>query len=419
METLMKIKNGTIIVILFSICIIDSANAQDESVNKQGGYKIEGIITDSEKHAIPYVNISIKGTSIGTMTNDDGAFTINVSEEFIDDTIVVSHIGYETQYFMPDLQNLIKRNIELKEVMYSLDEVSISPIDAFSIIQKAIIQIPNNYPSTQYESEAFYREVVTENRKYIEYAEGLIAILHNPFDPIEKKEDLIKLIQSRKKKNDIEEYELSRKTSNPIGGPVSCIKYNSIKNHPSFLKPNAMELYNYDLIDIIEHSGREVYIIEFDQNDDVKKSLYKGTIYIDKESLAFIHLNFGKSPKGIGYALPRGFPKAMMKLFSMSMVGTDRKVIVNYKLYYDTWYLSSINYIEVASFIRNEKPYDIVSTKNLVITNINSEIKNLYLKGEVLKSGEFKDQIGEYDEDFWGNYNIIPINIELQNQLKK
>ena len=384
-------------------------------------FKVEGNITNTEKQAIPYANISIKGTSIGAMSNEDGNFILNVSEEYIYDTIVVSHIGYKAYYFIIDKLHLINNKIELSEALYSIGEVSISPIDPFKLIQKAITQIPQNYNDTEYESEGFYREVITENDKYIEFAEGIISVLHKPYIVNEKKQesDLIKLVQSRRKKNELEEYELSNKVSNPIGGPVSCIKYNSIKKHPSFLGPNAQKSYDYKLLDIMEYLGREVYVVEFDQNNDVKKALYKGTIYIDKESLAFIKFNYRKSTKGIKYGLPRGLNKAILKLLSMNMDGFDRKVTVDYKFYDSKWHLNSINYTEVASFIRNEKLYDIISTKNYLTTKINDAISNSYQKDEVLKSGEFKDQIGEYDENFWGNYNIIPLNEVLQKQLNK
>ena len=163
--------------------------------------------------------------------------------------------------------------------------------------------------------------------------------------------------------------------------------------------------------------SRELYVIDFDQKDHVKKSLYKGKIYIDKKTFAIVHLNYYKSPKGIKYALPGGLPKAILKIFKMSMEGFDKRVMVNYKLCNDKWFLSSIIYKEKASFIRKGIPYDLISTKDFLITQINNQIENTYLKDEVLKSGEFKDQIGKYNEDFWGDYNIIPINIELEKQL--
>lgn len=413
MNTNLKSKTGIIISLLNMFFIFGNSYGQEF-------FKIEGRITNSQNQPIQFANISINKTSIGTISNENGDFVFSIPKENIDDTIIVSHIGYLTLYLKADRNNLNNQKIEMPETSYLLDEIEIYPIDPFSIILKSIGQITQNYCNMEFESEGFYREVITENDKYVEYAEGLLTTLQKPYNPRQKKqeEDLIKLIESRRKKNELEEYELSKKTKNPIGGPVSCIKYNSIKYHPSFLKANASECYNYKLTGILDYSGRDVYVIEFDQKDKVKKSLYKGEIFIDKETLAFVQLNYRKSPKGIKYSLPGAVIRGILKLFSISMEGFDKNVIVCYKMYNDEWYLSSINYTELASFIRKGKPYDIISTKNFLITFINDEISNSYLKDEVLKSGEFKDQIGEYDESFWGNYNIIPINQKLNKQLK-
>ncbi|MFC2117391.1 carboxypeptidase-like regulatory domain-containing protein [Bacteroidota bacterium] len=414
MRTIFKLKTGIIILLLVLTFIKEKCYGQEF-------FKIEGKITNSKNQAIPYVNISIKKTSIGTMSNDDGEFILSISEEYINDTVLVSHIGYLTQNFIVDKKNLNNHKIELSEASYSLKEVSVRPIDPFSILQKAISQITQNYYNTEYESEAFYREVIMENDSYIEYAEGILTIFQKPYSKDIKKQekDLIRVIESRRNKNNLKEYELSKKVRNPIGGPVTCLKYNPIKFHPSFMRTNSNEKYNYKLVDILEYSGRNLYVIEFDQNDKIKKSLYKGKIYIDKETLAFIHLNYYKSPKGIKYSLPGGLAKAVLKMFKISMEGFDRRVIVNYKLFNGKWCLSSINYKEKASFIKKEIPFDIISTKDLLVSQINHKIENSYTKNEVLKSGEFKDQVGEYNENFWGNYNVIPINKELKKQILK
>jgi len=384
--------------------------------------RTEGVIYNSKNQPIKDVTISIKWTSIGTISNENGEFVFIIPKKSLTDTIAVSHIGYSTKYYLSDTNNLLNQKIELLEASYTLDEVQILPTDPFSIILQAKNNIHVNYQNEAYESEGFYREVIKENDKYIEYAEGLLTTLHSPYEKDKKKQnkDLIKLIESRRKKSELENYELSKKISNPIGGPVSCLKYNSVKYPPSFLRPDAQKLYNYKLKDIIDYSGRGVYVIEFNQKEEIKKSLYQGKIYIDKESLAFVHLTYQKYPKAIKYALPGAVTGGLLKLLtSISMVNSDKKVNVHYKTYNGKWYLSYIEYTEIAGFIRKGKSYDILSTKNYLITQIFDEIENSYLEDEILISGEFKDQIGEYDENFWGNYNIIPLEREMKKQIER
>ena len=57
---------------------------------------VRGTVTDgSSGESLPGVNIVIKGTSVGTSTNTDGSYELNVPS--LTDTLVVSFIGYLTQ----------------------------------------------------------------------------------------------------------------------------------------------------------------------------------------------------------------------------------------------------------------------------------------------------------------------------------
>ena len=59
------------------------------------GVSVKGKVLDQQNHPIEMVNVSIKGTTIGTVTNSLGEFTLPpVSGESI--VIVFSFIGYET-----------------------------------------------------------------------------------------------------------------------------------------------------------------------------------------------------------------------------------------------------------------------------------------------------------------------------------
>jgi TonB-dependent starch-binding outer membrane protein SusC len=58
--------------------------------------KVEGtVLSDENGAALPGVNVVLKGTSIGTTTDADGKYTMNVSGQ--DATLVFSFIGYKSQ----------------------------------------------------------------------------------------------------------------------------------------------------------------------------------------------------------------------------------------------------------------------------------------------------------------------------------
>lgn len=59
--------------------------------------QVSGRIVDEKGNPVANVSVVVKGTSIGTTTNDDGIFKLNVPEG--SNTLVVSFVGYKTQEY--------------------------------------------------------------------------------------------------------------------------------------------------------------------------------------------------------------------------------------------------------------------------------------------------------------------------------
>jgi len=84
--------------------------------------KVSGVVYDENDEVIPFANIIFKGSTIGTISNEDGKFYLESNETYT--TLLVSYLGYETASV-----ELKARNFELKIVLKendaSLDEVVI------------------------------------------------------------------------------------------------------------------------------------------------------------------------------------------------------------------------------------------------------------------------------------------------------
>jgi hypothetical protein len=87
---------------------------------------VTGKITDiSTSEVLPFVNVSFKSSNIGTVTLDDGSFTIETNKPF--DTLVIVCVGFDKQY-IPVKKNTIQEiNIELVPSDYTLEEIIILP----------------------------------------------------------------------------------------------------------------------------------------------------------------------------------------------------------------------------------------------------------------------------------------------------
>ena len=103
-------------------------------------YNVKGFITDKNNNPLTYASIVIKGTGIGTTTNLQGEFFLNLTEGNY--SIIFQHIGYKS------LEKKIKvhsedimLNIILEEQQYVLNEVTVKnggEDPAYEIIRNAI-----------------------------------------------------------------------------------------------------------------------------------------------------------------------------------------------------------------------------------------------------------------------------------------
>jgi len=103
-----------------------------------------GQIIDVESgKPIPYTNIGIIGKSVGTASDANGFFKIELNSKFDNDTLGISCIGYaskkyQIRNFKDEVKDPEKVKIELSPKIYHLNEVTIKPL-------KSKIYILGNY----------------------------------------------------------------------------------------------------------------------------------------------------------------------------------------------------------------------------------------------------------------------------------
>ncbi len=60
-----------------------------------GQNKINGVVKQSDSATLPYVNIGIKLKNIGTITNENGRFEFVIPQQYFNDTLTFSYVGFE------------------------------------------------------------------------------------------------------------------------------------------------------------------------------------------------------------------------------------------------------------------------------------------------------------------------------------
>jgi len=90
----------------------------------QGTIRVTGTVTSAvDGTPLPGLSIIVQGTSVGTITNTDGNYTINAPEDGI---LVFSFVGFRTQEVPVEGRNVI--NVSMEESIEALEEVVVTAL---------------------------------------------------------------------------------------------------------------------------------------------------------------------------------------------------------------------------------------------------------------------------------------------------
>ncbi len=125
----MKLKNFTKILDFVRICafgilpLFINLSLVNISVGRQVDTEITGKVNNDQGEALPGASIIVKGTTLGTITDAGGIYTINAPE---DATLVVSYVGYATYEIAVGGRSVIDFSLLLDET--ALSEVVVTAL---------------------------------------------------------------------------------------------------------------------------------------------------------------------------------------------------------------------------------------------------------------------------------------------------
>jgi hypothetical protein len=377
---------------------------------------LRGRIVDSaNEEPLSFASISVAGKSIGTVANDNGDFIIKLSESIINDSLVFSYNGYQAEYMkiadIKEKQLLIK----LKEIILNINPVIVKNISALDIVEEMTNKVVDNYSDENVMCTAYYRETTTENDRLLSICEAVLDVAKSPYRS-QLKDDQARIFKGRKNSNVDRKAKLKYKFE---GGVYNCLRLDIVKDIASFLSYESFNQYEYKYVRKVSNNNREMYVIEFDQKEDVDLPLYKGTLYIDDQSKALVSARFSISPRGIKYARNSLIKKTPRK-YQVRPLSADYQV--NYKFYNGKWYLDYVRgelRVKAKSdrFLFNST---FNSVAELVITEIDTTNKRRFRWNEIAKPNDaMTDYVPDNDIDFWNQYNIIQPEQPLSEAIKK
>ena len=433
------------ILLLGSAVVIPSRAQEADFDLDNNGITITGTVRDREtRRRMENVTVTLVGTSIGTVTNADGVFSLKISGALTSRNLEFSHIGYQNTSMLipatseitafssdsnPNSTSSTKQTdtqifsanhtvtIWMTPTARQLDEALIFGADARQLVEEALRNIPENYPLTNNQLQSFYRETVQKGQRYISVSEAMMDVYKTPYLRRDPDRDRVRLTKARRL--------MSQKASDTLavkveGGPTQSLYLDIVKNPDILFNLQTLDYYSFILEPYEMMDGRIQYVIRFEPRAIVDYALCEGRIYIDREELAITRAEYFLDVSDTDKATSAILRK---KPFGIRFRPLEVHQVVQYKLQGDVAYLS---------YIRNEirfkcdwkrRLFSSVYTarSEMVVVERDEQPQNPISRQEAFKSSQiFYDMVNVYwDEDFWKDYNIIEPTESLENAVKK
>lgn len=373
------------------------------------GISITGKVLDEKsKEPLAFASVSFVGHALGTVTNVQGEFDFYIAEKYRNDSLVISHVGYQS--YKASIGN-IKGNltIELIPKPILLQEVVIQEknLTAHEIVAKAVSSLTVNYSTKPFCLQGFFREIEQENGKYVLLTEAAVDLYDKNFDGKPKRQ-FQEAVDIREMRRSLRQS--GRDSRDNIGMALAdLIENNDVRYNRGML---TLTRNTFSLDTVMLYRERPVYGIT------MKNRIDSGTLYIDTETYGFVKISMERKSrdktKKYYYQHPadKGQRRGLIWFrFSIEFENYE------HKLYPRRMHESEL--IEIYDVATGIVKTSFIETLEFIVTDIIPDKTNR--NARPLKYGMIINPT-EYHPAFWKTYNTLkltPLDEKLIRDLEK
>ncbi len=413
----MKRFNKYSVILLVLLTFTAFAEAKKSDQDNAAYVLIKGRIVDSASgSALVFGGIAIQGTNLSTVSNSEGRFSIKVPQDKLNNKLEFTFLGYETQLVPVSSLKADKNNtIRMKAHVVHLSEFDVFPNDPLIIINNVLDNLAQNYPTENQLMTAFYRETIKKRRNYAALAEAVVEI--NKPSTIISRSEQIRMLKGRKgvdiSKMDTVLFKLQ-------GGAHSMMAMDIAKYPYAIIDPEVQDDYHYYFDNLTRINDELHLVISFKQRQHITLPMFYGKLYIHAETMAISSATFNLNTTNKSLA---GSLFIRKKPMGCQVYPEYASYQINYRRQGDKWYY---NYArgDVKFNINWEKRLfntSYTTSSELAVTD-RQELKVKSFKGNerIKKSAVMNEEVeGFYDQDFWGEYNVIEPEKSINTAIKK
>ncbi|TBN04693.1 carboxypeptidase-like regulatory domain-containing protein [Hyunsoonleella flava] len=344
------------------------------------------LINAKDKTPLPYATILIKNKAKGLISNIDGGFKIPYELQTLNDTLVISSIGFATKEvslsnFDKNIINIItlaEKTEILSEVVVVASKKRRERKSALEIFNLALDKIPENYQFTPYSYIGYYRDYQIKEGDYLNLNEAIMEVFDPGFAAIDFNETQTRIYQYKKNTTFPTDLIASRPYDFKKGEKTISSSFN-IRNQNgnefTILRAHdAIRNYSIDTYDFVNR-----FDFNFVKNHQIKRlpdtsinniALYcidiykaiehvvvKGKIYISKGDFKIYKMQYAvydsrKSNKS----------KKKQDTEEQNFGKLQYEIILEYQLKEDKMYLSYISFNNTFEVLQNPK-FTTISTE--------------------------------------------------------
>jgi len=389
--------------------------------NDENYFTISGVVKDkSNNKKLEYVNITVLGTNLSSITNEDGAFVLKIRDSIQAKEIEFSRIGYFSTRIPFNRKGSSDQTIYLTPNAVQLKEIVVKGWeDPEALVREAIKRIASNYSNKPNLLTGFYRETIQKRNWFINISEAVINVYKSSYAE-NGSSDRTQILKGRELLTTKADDTLAVKL---LGGPNLAIYADIVKNPDILLDEESLSDFSFKMEDAQFLDNRQQYVVSFKPVVTLPYPLYLGVLYIDKETLSFTRAEFHLDMKDRNKVTETILRK---KPAGLRFRPEEVSFVVSYKQREGKNYLN---------YIRNEMKFKCDWKRRLFATNytVSSEmvvtesqegtVSNIPRKESFSKNESLSDKVMNFfDDNFWGAYNIIEPTESLElavNKLKK
>ncbi|MEY4610562.1 MAG: hypothetical protein RL246_881 [Bacteroidota bacterium] len=378
--------------------------------------QFKGTILDSKtRNELIFASITVSGTSISTISNSEGKFSIKIPNEKQHLSLIISFLGYKNKVIPISDLKPEKNMLYLEPSDTILEEVVVKMTDAKQIFLGVLKNRSQNYGDSPIQMTGFYRETIRKRRTYVSLSESILSIQKQAFSS--DLQDEINLFKGRKNadytKLDTVNFKLQ-------GGPYSALYIDLIK-YPRFIfSEDAFDIYDFNIEDITQIDDNQVLVLAFKQKPSIESPLYYGKMFIDVKSLAIVSATFQLNVED---KIKSALLFTRKKPAGVDLYPTEVRYQINFRQQNGKWIFAysrgdlnfKLNWEKRIFNTVYSTTFEMAGTdwKNQDIQENQSTQK---LTSNVIMSDKVRSLA---DPDFWGEYNIIEPEKSIEAAIRK